>query len=202
MDTYNKNIKIHVRINSTVNVIRARLFIMWSVLEVTQRVPPTCTTTTSRTARASRTETTFAARGVPAWASIAVAVAAARESPLVGRTMPLPPPPNTPTCVGVLRPVVVLAVLAVLVAVVAPSLLLLLLPRATMVCWAGSADDHHRHHHRCRRRRLVVVVVVVVVQTIALALGTRGGSFVLLPDCPHPAGARKRLNFISQQVYK
>ena len=40
--TYNKNLKIHVRINSTVKVIRARIFIMLSVLEGTQRVPPTC----------------------------------------------------------------------------------------------------------------------------------------------------------------
>ena len=47
--TYNKHIKIHVRINSTVKVTRACMFIMWSVLEGTQRVPPTCTTKTSRT---------------------------------------------------------------------------------------------------------------------------------------------------------
>ena len=41
IDTYNQTIKIHVRITSTVKVIRASMFIMWSVLEVTQRVPPT-----------------------------------------------------------------------------------------------------------------------------------------------------------------
>ena len=42
ISTYNKNRRIHVRIHSTVNVIRACMFIMLSVLEVTQRVPPTC----------------------------------------------------------------------------------------------------------------------------------------------------------------
>ena len=47
--TSNQNIKIHVRIHSTVNVIRARIFIMLSVREVTQRVPPTCTIQISRT---------------------------------------------------------------------------------------------------------------------------------------------------------
>ena len=41
--TSNKKTKRQVRINSTVNVIRACIFIMLSVLEVTQRVPPTCT---------------------------------------------------------------------------------------------------------------------------------------------------------------
>ena len=35
IQTYNQNIKIHVRINSTVKVIRACIFIMLSVLEVT-----------------------------------------------------------------------------------------------------------------------------------------------------------------------
>ena len=42
-------IKIHVRINSTVKVIRASIFTIWSVLEVTQRVDlqPTCTIKTS-----------------------------------------------------------------------------------------------------------------------------------------------------------
>jgi len=38
-----QNTQIHVRITSTVNVIRACMSIMWSVLEGTQRVPPTCT---------------------------------------------------------------------------------------------------------------------------------------------------------------
>jgi len=38
ISTSNKNIKIHVRIYSTVKVIRACIFIMLSVLEVTQRV--------------------------------------------------------------------------------------------------------------------------------------------------------------------
>jgi hypothetical protein len=41
--TYNKKIKIYLRINSTVNVIRACMFIMLPVLQGTQRVPPTCT---------------------------------------------------------------------------------------------------------------------------------------------------------------
>ena len=41
--TYNKHIQIHVRIHSTVNVIRARIVLVLSVLEGTQRVPPTCT---------------------------------------------------------------------------------------------------------------------------------------------------------------
>ena len=36
----NKNTKIHVRIHSTFNVVRACLFRMLSVLEVAQRVPP------------------------------------------------------------------------------------------------------------------------------------------------------------------
>ena len=54
IDTYNKNKQIHVRIHSTVNVIRARIFIMLSVLEVTQRVPPTCIINTSRTHRPTR----------------------------------------------------------------------------------------------------------------------------------------------------
>ena len=49
--TYNKNIKIYPRINSTVNVIRASIYIMLSVLEVTQRVPPTCTTCTTCTTK-------------------------------------------------------------------------------------------------------------------------------------------------------
>ena len=41
--------KIHVRIHATVQVTRACLFRMWSVLEVAPRVPPTWTTKTSRT---------------------------------------------------------------------------------------------------------------------------------------------------------
>ena len=49
IQTYNKNIKIYPRINSTFKVIRACIFIMLSVREVTQRVPPTCTIKTSRT---------------------------------------------------------------------------------------------------------------------------------------------------------
>ena len=47
IQTSHKNIKIHVRIHSTVNVIRACIFIMLSVLKITQRVPPTCITKTS-----------------------------------------------------------------------------------------------------------------------------------------------------------
>jgi uncharacterized protein YybS (DUF2232 family) len=43
------NIKRQHRITSTVKVIRASIFIMLSVLEVIQRVPPTCITNTSRT---------------------------------------------------------------------------------------------------------------------------------------------------------
>ena len=49
IDTFNKKIKIQVRIHATVNVLRACMFITWSVLEGTQRVPPPCTTKTSRT---------------------------------------------------------------------------------------------------------------------------------------------------------
>ena len=49
IQTSHKHQKRQVRITSTVKVIRACLFIMWSVLEGTQRVPPTCTTKTSRT---------------------------------------------------------------------------------------------------------------------------------------------------------
>jgi len=49
IQTYNKNKKIHVRITSTVKVIRACMFIMLSVLKVTQRVPPTCTIKTDFT---------------------------------------------------------------------------------------------------------------------------------------------------------
>jgi hypothetical protein len=41
--------KIHARINATFQVIRAWIFILLSVLEGTQRVPPTCTTHTWRT---------------------------------------------------------------------------------------------------------------------------------------------------------
>ena len=41
--TSNKNKKIHVRIHSTSKVLRAGLFIVLAVLEVTQRAPPTCT---------------------------------------------------------------------------------------------------------------------------------------------------------------
>ena len=48
--TSNKHTKIHVRIHSTVNVLRACIFIMLSVLKVTQRVPPTCIIKISRTA--------------------------------------------------------------------------------------------------------------------------------------------------------
>ena len=66
---------------------------------------------------------------------------------------------------------------------VAYLLLLLLLPG----CWVESADDHHHHH--CR-----LVVVVVVVQTIALALGRRGGSVVLLPGCPGLMGMEETVN--------
>ena len=44
-----KNIKIHPRINSTFKVIQACLFILLSVLEVTQRVRPTCTIKTDFT---------------------------------------------------------------------------------------------------------------------------------------------------------
>ena len=40
--TSNTQIKIHVRIHSTFKVIRACIFIVLSVLEVTQRVQPTC----------------------------------------------------------------------------------------------------------------------------------------------------------------
>ena len=47
---HTKHKKIPVRINSTFNVIRACMFILLSVLEGTQRVPPTCTIKTSRTA--------------------------------------------------------------------------------------------------------------------------------------------------------
>ena len=46
---HTKHKKIPVRINSTFNVIRACMFILLSVLEVTQRVPPTCTTKTDFT---------------------------------------------------------------------------------------------------------------------------------------------------------
>jgi hypothetical protein len=49
MYTSNNNTTRHVRIHSTVEVIRESLFIVWPVLEVTERVPPTCTTKTSRT---------------------------------------------------------------------------------------------------------------------------------------------------------
>ena len=49
ISTYNKHIKRQVRIHATDNVVRACIFIMLSVLEVAQRVPPTCTTSTSRT---------------------------------------------------------------------------------------------------------------------------------------------------------
>ena len=49
IQTSNKNLKIYPRINSTVNVIRTCIFRMLSVLEGTQRVPPTCTRKTSRT---------------------------------------------------------------------------------------------------------------------------------------------------------
>ena len=59
---------------------------------------------------------------------------------------------------------------------------LLLLPPG---CWVESADDHH--HRR-------FVVVVVVVQTIALALGRRGGSVVLLPGCPGLMGMKETVN--------
>ena len=49
ISTSNKNKKIYPRINSTVKVIPACIFIMWSVLEGTQRVQWTCTIKTSRT---------------------------------------------------------------------------------------------------------------------------------------------------------
>ena len=49
IQTSNKNFKIYPRINSTFKVIRTCIFIMLSVLEGTQRVPPTCTIKTSRT---------------------------------------------------------------------------------------------------------------------------------------------------------
>ena len=42
IQTSTKNKKIYPRIHSTVKVIRACIFIMLAVLEVTQRVPPTC----------------------------------------------------------------------------------------------------------------------------------------------------------------
>ena len=45
MYTSNTKITRQVRITSTVNVIQACIFRVWPVLEVTQRVPPTCTKT-------------------------------------------------------------------------------------------------------------------------------------------------------------
>ena len=55
---HTKHKKIPVRINSTFNVIRACMFILLSVREVTQRVPPTCTTKTSRTCVATTPDAT------------------------------------------------------------------------------------------------------------------------------------------------
>jgi hypothetical protein len=49
LPTYNKHLKIYPRINSTFKVIRACICIMFPVLAVTQRVPPTCIIKTSRT---------------------------------------------------------------------------------------------------------------------------------------------------------
>jgi hypothetical protein len=49
IQTSNQNKKNPVRINSTFKVIRKCIFIMLAVLEVTQRVPPTCIIQTSRT---------------------------------------------------------------------------------------------------------------------------------------------------------
>jgi hypothetical protein len=46
--TYKKNIKKIARINSTPKVIQACLCTIRSILQVTQRVPPTCTTTMHR----------------------------------------------------------------------------------------------------------------------------------------------------------
>ena len=41
-NTSHNHTKIHVRPHSTVKVIRACMFRMWSVREVSPRVPPTC----------------------------------------------------------------------------------------------------------------------------------------------------------------
>ena len=49
IQTSNKNLKIYPRINSTFKVIRKCIFLMLSVLEVAQRVPPTCIIKISRT---------------------------------------------------------------------------------------------------------------------------------------------------------
>ena len=48
--TSKKKMKKIARINSTPHVIQACLCIIRSILQVTQRVPPTCTRKTSRTA--------------------------------------------------------------------------------------------------------------------------------------------------------
>ena len=50
-------------------MIRARIVLMWSVLEVTQRVPPTCTTKTSRTRGPGPA---FVGGGGGRWVSIAM----------------------------------------------------------------------------------------------------------------------------------
>ena len=63
----NKHTKIHVRIHSTVKVIRACMFIMWSVLEVTQRVPPTCITCIIKTYLALRCLILARSRLVKKW---------------------------------------------------------------------------------------------------------------------------------------
>ena len=65
--TSNKTIKIQVRIHSTFKVIRACMFIVWSVLEVTQRVPPTCVVNTDCTYRCRRPWCLSNARGRLAW---------------------------------------------------------------------------------------------------------------------------------------
>jgi hypothetical protein len=78
--TYNKNKQRHVRIHSTVNVIRTCIFIMLSVLEVTDRVPPTCITNTSRTGQAIVPWTAGARAGITAQQrSAAVSASGARD---------------------------------------------------------------------------------------------------------------------------
>ena len=53
--TYKKKMKKMARINTTPQVIRACICMIRSILQVTQRVPPTCTIKTSRTRLYTRT---------------------------------------------------------------------------------------------------------------------------------------------------
>ena len=85
MHTSTKHITIHVRIHSTVQVIRARIFLVLSVLEVTQRVQPTCIIKTVLVPVAELTLVSDRVNAVPPGGVIAMLVVASMSTWVNGR---------------------------------------------------------------------------------------------------------------------